>query len=81
MKILPLAASLALIAVPASAAAGTGETKASEAKAAKAAKASAGTKYCLAIETGVGSHIVKTECRTKAEWAKQKIDVETLLKR
>jgi hypothetical protein len=36
------------------------------------------TKYCLAYEKTTGSRIERTECRTKAEWAEEGIDLDDL---
>lgn len=38
-------------------------------------KPAAETKYCLQYEDGVGSRISRRECKTKAEWARQGVDV------
>ena len=37
-------------------------------------------KYCIDYENVVGSRITKTECKTKAEWAKEQVDVDRMLK-
>ena len=50
-------------------------------KAAAAAPAAAAEKkYCIQYENVVGSRVNRTECKTKAEWAKERIDVDRLLK-
>lgn len=36
------------------------------------------TKYCLTYEKTTGSRIEKTECRTKADWAQQGVDLDDL---
>jgi hypothetical protein len=35
-------------------------------------------KYCIQYDVETGSHINKTECKTKAEWAELGIDVDAL---
>jgi hypothetical protein len=37
-------------------------------------------KYCIAYDKVVGSRISQTECKTKAEWAKQHVDVDRMLR-
>ena len=66
-----LAVGLALIAAPAAAADN-----------AKAAKNSAvdQTKYCLSYDNVVGSRVRAQECKTKAEWARERIDIDKMLK-
>lgn len=39
------------------------------------------TKYCLQLEASTGSHINRTECRTKAEWAQLGIDIDEVIKK
>lgn len=34
------------------------------------------TKYCMQIEAFTGTRIIRTECRTKAEWANIGVDVD-----
>ena len=36
------------------------------------------TKYCLAYEKTTGSRVERTECRTKAEWADQGVNLDDL---
>ena len=69
------AVGMALIAVPASATINT-------AAAAKPAKSAAADqkKYCVAYDGVVGSRVTKQECKTKAEWAKDRVDIDKLLK-
>ncbi|MFL6731940.1 MAG: hypothetical protein ACJ8EP_06300 [Sphingomicrobium sp.] len=35
-------------------------------------------KYCVESEPFTGSKVVKTECKTKAEWAKEGVNVDQL---
>ena len=37
-------------------------------------------KYCVAYDGVVGSRVTKQECKTKAEWAKERVDIDKLLK-
>ena len=37
-------------------------------------------KYCVAYDGVVGSRVTKQECKTKAEWAKDRVDIDKLLK-
>ena len=37
-------------------------------------------KYCIAYDNIVGSRVTKHECKTKAEWAKDRVDVDKMLK-
>ena len=46
---------------------------------AKPAAAKDQTKYCIRFEAFTGSRISKTECRTRAEWARQGVDVDEVL--
>ena len=68
-----LTATIALIAAAPAAAKGnsdsaTGKSAASE------------QKYCLEYERVTGSRVSKQECKTKAEWAKERVDIDKLLK-
>lgn len=45
-----------------------------------ASKAAQETKYCIK-ETDTGTHLESKECRTKAEWAKEGIDIEQFAKK
>ena len=67
-----LAVTVALIAVPASA---TGNDAAP-----KADKSVDQKKYCIAYDNIVGSRVSRQECKTKAEWAKERVDVDKMLK-
>lgn len=66
-----LAVTVALIAVPV-AAAGAPKTDKNAAVDQK--------KYCIAYDNVVGSRVSRQECKTKAEWAKERVDVDKLLK-
>ena len=37
-------------------------------------------KYCIQYDNVVGSRVARQECKTKAEWAKDHVDVDKLLK-
>ena len=67
------AVGLALIAVPASA-----SVNAVAAKPGKSAAADQ-KKYCVAYDGVVGSRVTKQECKTKAEWAKDRVDIDKML--
>ena len=71
-----IAARTALGATSPAAAAGRQSTPAKENR--EAAEKGKPTKYCLAYEKTTGSRIEKTECRTKAEWAEEGIDIDNL---
>lgn len=45
-----------------------------------ATKSSAPT-YCIRLEPDTGSHYVRTECRTKEDWARLGVDVDELIKK
>ena len=73
-RTLIIAALSALVATPAAAA---GEAQSASAKESRpAAEKSKETKYCLTYEAITGSRNEKTECRTKAQWARMGIDVD-----
>lgn len=65
---------MALIAVPASA-----TVNASAGKAGKSAAVDK-KKYCLTYDNVVGSRVRTQECKTKAEWAKDRVDIDKMLK-
>ena len=70
-RIMTIALGLAVMASPAAARTNTEQQKA------KTTAPSAGEKkYCIAYDDVVGSRITRTECKTKAEWAKEGIDVD-----
>jgi hypothetical protein len=52
----------------------------SASKPAKAANENQAVKYCVETEPFTGSKIAKTECKTKAEWAAEGVDVDQLNK-
>jgi threonine aldolase len=68
------AVGMALIAVPASATTNTVAAKSGKSAAADQKK------YCVAYDGVVGSRVTKQECKTKAEWAKDRVDIDKLLK-
>ena len=45
------------------------------------ASQSSGQTYCIRLEPDTGSHYVRTECRTKEDWARRGIDVDELIKK
>jgi len=45
-----------------------------------AAKDAKEKKYCIK-ETDTGTHLESKECRTKAEWAREGIDIEEFIKK
>jgi hypothetical protein len=47
---------------------------------AKATSSDQTVKYCVESEPFTGSIISKTECKTRAEWAKEGVDVDQLKK-
>lgn len=71
-----VALGMVLIAAPATAAGADGKENA----ASKSATAAQEKKYCIAYDNIVGSRVARQECRTKADWARQGVDVEKLLK-
>lgn len=73
-RTLMIAALTALVATPALAAGKQQSAQGKESRA--AAEKSKETKYCLTYEKTTGSRIEKTECRTKAEWADEGINVD-----
>ena len=66
-----VALSMAMIAVPAAA---KGDSKGEKSAAVD------NRKYCIAYDNIVGSRVTKQECKTKAEWAKDRVDVDKMLK-
>jgi hypothetical protein len=68
-----IAAGMALIAVPAgaqnSAAPKSGKSTGVDQK-----------KYCLSYDSVVGSRVRAQECKTKAEWAKERVDIDKMMK-
>ena len=68
------AAALTAIAAPASAANTSAGQKADKNAAADQKK------YCVAYENIVGSRVTRQECKTKAEWAKDRVDIDKMLK-
>ena len=65
---------MAMMAVPVSATSNTVAAKPDKSAAADQKK------YCVAYDGVVGSRVTKQECKTKAEWAKDRVDIEKLLK-
>ena len=66
-----VAITAAMIAVPATA---KGDSKGDKSAAVD------NKKYCIAYDGIVGSRVTKQECKTKAEWAKDRVDVDKMLK-
>jgi hypothetical protein len=77
-----LAAPAPTLTADAGTAAGTspgGNSSASATSAAKPAR-SEKTKYCVDVEQLTGSRLNMTQCKTRAEWAKEGVDVDELKK-
>ena len=72
-KAIFVAISMALIATPASAQ--NSATQKSDKDAAVDQK-----KYCIQYDNIVGSRVARTQCKTKSEWAKERVDVDKMLK-
>ena len=70
-----LAAAMAFIAVPASASGNSSDQKSDKSAAAVDTK-----KYCIAYDNIVGSRVNRQECKTKADWAKDRVDIDKMLK-
>ena len=68
-----IAALTALIATPAAA---EDRQSAPAKESSAAAKKAKELKYCLTYEPITGSRTEKVECRTKAQWAKEGIDID-----
>lgn len=68
------AVGMALIAIPASATVNSSASKAGKSAAADQKK------YCIAYDGIVGSRVTKQECKTKSEWAKERVDIDKMLK-
>jgi hypothetical protein len=69
-----LFATIALMAGPVSAKGNADSTKAVD-------KASVSEqKYCLSYDNITGSRVSKQECKTKREWAKDRVDIDKMLK-
>ena len=71
-----LAAAMAFIAVPASATGNSSDQKSDKNSAASVDN----KKYCIAYDNIVGSRVSRQECKTKAEWAKDRVDIDKMLK-
>ncbi|WP_395621839.1 hypothetical protein [Sphingomonas daechungensis] len=67
-----VALSVALIAAPAAA---KGEPKSGK----EATTAVDQKKYCISYDNVVGSRVTRTQCLTKDEWKKQRVDVDKML--
>ena len=72
MKLLEisLADAIGVIALPVSAAPAPSGQKTDKAPAAEQKK------YCLQYEDTIGSRVRKTECKTKAQWAREGVDID-----
>jgi len=69
-----LIAAMSFVAMPASAKGNSVEQKAEKSAAVDQKK------YCVAYDNIVGSRVTRQECKTKAEWAKQRVDIDKMLK-
>ena len=67
-----LITAIAMIAAPASAQ-GSSDSKTEKAAASE-------QKYCLSYENVTGSRVSKQECKTKRQWAKERVDIDKMLK-
>ena len=72
--------SILLAAAPAAAGTNAKAEKVNAAEQTGASKAAQETKYCVK-ETDTGTHLESKECRTKAEWAQEGIDIEQFAKK
>ena len=70
-----LVVAVGLIAIAAPAAAALQNSQAGSSSSAADA-----TKYCIQYEPDTGSRLNRVECKTKAEWAKQGVQVDQLKK-
>jgi len=68
-----IAVGMSLIAVPA------GAQNSAASKSDKSASVDQ-KKYCIAYDNVVGSRVTRQECKTKAEWAKDRVDIDKMLK-
>ena len=68
-----LFAAIALIAAPASAKSNADSTKTEKASVSE-------QKYCQSYDNVTGSRVSKQECKTKREWAKDRVDIDKILK-
>jgi hypothetical protein len=68
-----IAVGMALIAVPA------GAQNSAAPKSNKSASVDQ-KKYCIAYDNVVGSRVTRQECKTKVEWAKDRVDIDKMLK-
>ena len=69
-----VAVGIALFALPAAGPAKTGEQKSGK------AAVDDQKKYCLQYDNVVGSRVSRQECKTKSEWAKERVDIDKMLK-
>lgn len=53
-----------------------GKSKSDETSSAKKKSGPANTKYCLNYEAPTGSHISQRECKTRAQWAAEGVDID-----
>jgi len=47
----------------------------------KKAAAQDQTKYCMQVEASTGSRIIRTQCRTRADWANVGVDVDEAIRK
>jgi len=81
LKSLVIAFGAVLVAAaPAAAGNNAKAEKANASEPAGSSKAAQETKYCIK-ETDTGTHLESKECRTKAEWAQEGIDIEQFAKK
>jgi len=81
LKSLAIAFGMVLVAsAPAAAGTNSKAEKVNASEQSGASKAEKETKYCIK-ETDTGTHLESKECRTKAEWAQEGIDIEQFAKK
>jgi hypothetical protein len=73
-----IASGLIMASAPAGSATGGAGKSAADGQSGATTKRSANTKYCLDYEAFTGSRISKRECKTKAEWAAEGVNVDKL---
>jgi len=74
-KLIIVALSTVLISAPVSAKGTEGDGKSGK----DAAAAVDQKKYCIQYDNVVGTRVARTQCKTKSEWAKERVDVDKML--
>lgn len=78
MAYIQVAVAVSMILASATATAAPKNTQTKAPSATTAASADPNFKYCIESEPFTGSKVVKTECKTRAEWAKEGVNVDEL---